>query len=134
MNEVVDGGDLIMLVIINALLCKIWLVAELLEHFQNLGLSRYVVFSDDQALVFADGLMNLEPPMLSDICSVISGLRVSVKYLPKKIRGFVRNELGQTKVTLQNLLVQLGSVRVFKRQVPADHGIKDNTTTPNIYL
>ena len=123
-----------MLVIINALLREILLISELLEHFQNLRLSGDMIFPNNKSFILANWVMKLEPPVFSYIGRRVTSIRISVKDPSQDVGGITRNKLRQREITLQNFLIELGGVWVFKRQVTANHGIKNNTTTPDIYL
>ena len=45
-----------------------------------------------------------------------------------------RQELGYFEVSCHNLLVKVGSFRVFKRQEATDHGVEDDSAGPDIRL
>jgi hypothetical protein len=65
-NEVVDGGHLVVLVVVYALLCIVLCESELLEHLQNHGFRGDAVLSDDQPFVLADRRVQLEPLVLAN--------------------------------------------------------------------
>jgi hypothetical protein len=76
----------------------------------------------------------LKPRMLSNGGNGCSLLRVCVKDLRKKITTLVRYEFRDLVVGTQDLLVQLGSFRIFKRQIPTNHCVKHNSWAPYISL
>lgn len=93
-NEVVNSGDLVVLIIINALLGVVGLEPELLDHLQDLGLGRDRVLPDDQSLVLADRLVLLEPPVPPDVHRRETGLRVRVQNFRENVSPVLRHKLG----------------------------------------
>jgi hypothetical protein len=80
-DKVVNSGHLIMLIIIYTFLCIVSLKPELLNHFKDFGLSGDRVLPDYQALILADGLKLLEPPVFAYVFSCEASVWVSVQNL-----------------------------------------------------
>lgn len=81
-KQVVNRCHLIMLIVINALLSIVRLKAKLLNHLQDLWLSRNIVLADDKAFILAYWLVLLEPSVLSDVTLGVASIRVCVQNVP----------------------------------------------------
>lgn len=68
-----------MLIIIYTFLCIVGLEPELLNHLKDFGFRRDRVLTDYQALVLADRLKLLEPPVLTYVLGGETSVWVSVQ-------------------------------------------------------
>jgi len=85
-------------------------------------------------VVFVLWLRKLVPGMLLHAFYVYSLLRVRHKDLRYEVFRFRRKELGKRILSSENLLIKVAGLLVFKRQVSAEHSIKDDTARPDIRL
>lgn len=72
--------------------------------------------------------------MVADICDANTGLRVSIEDLLNKVFALRGQELGHLIVSGHNLFVQIRSLWILEGKITCDHGVKDDTTRPNIGL
>ena len=72
--------------------------------------------------------------MLSDIFDCEASLGVSVQNFLDQVLAGSGDEAWDQVVTVQYLFVQSISIWIFKRQVAARHGIKDDAAAPNIRI
>lgn len=106
MNEVVDGGDLVVLVVVDAFLGEVTLKPELLNQLQDLGLRWNSILPDNEPLILADRLMQFEPAMESDLRRREAGLRVGIENLANEVASLARDELRKHIVTFKNFLIE----------------------------
>ena len=77
-------------------------------------------------------LVELVPRVLLEAFDVDSLLRISYEYLGDDVLSLRGQELGKSVVSIQNFLVQVRSLLVFKWQVSAQHSVQHHSTTPNV--
>ena len=93
MNEVVNSGNLIMFIIIDALLCIVSLESKLLDHFKDFLFGWDRILANDQSLVLTDRLILLEPPMPANVFCGKASVRVSVQHFRKDVPAILRYKL-----------------------------------------
>jgi hypothetical protein len=76
----------------------------------------------------------LEPRVLPDRGYGCAFLRIRVQNLGQDVAAFIGDKFWDLIVSAQNLLIKLGSFRILKRQVSADHGVEYNARAPDIGL
>lgn len=76
----------------------------------------------------------LVPRVVPDLRSFRPRLGVDVKYFLDHILALGRDEARYQIVAVEYFLIELACVRVFERQISADHGVEDDTQTPNVGL
>lgn len=59
---------------------------------------------------------------------------VSIEDLCQKISSFIGDKLRDLVVSAEDLFVELGSFRILKGQVAANHGIQHNSGAPDVRL
>ena len=72
--------------------------------------------------------------MLTYLLDPVTLTRLRLKNLRNKVRAIGWEEARDFEFSSHNLLVQVRRLRVFKRQEPADHSVKDDPATPDITL
>lgn len=72
--------------------------------------------------------------MLPDFCSSWASLGVDVKYFLNHVLALGRDKARYQIVTVEYFLIKLARIRVFERQVPADHCVEDDAQTPYVGL
>ena len=92
------------------------------------------VLSDNQSLVFANGLTHLVPRMFFNIIRSVSFIWVCFHYLSQQVGALFADVFGHRKLTAKDLLVKFVCVAVFKGQVACHHSIENNAWRPNIRL
>ena len=71
-----------------------------------------------------------EPCVRCDLFQAVSQLRIRHQNVRDKALYLVTDEASELVASIENFLVQALCVRVFERQVAADHCEKDDTCTP----
>ena len=79
-QEVIDGGHLVVFIIVETFLSIVLFKAKLLQHLEDGWLHWDDVLPYDQTLVLAHRLVQLEPRVLPDIFGSVAGVWVSVQY------------------------------------------------------
>ena len=62
----------------------------------------------------------------------VASVGISLQRLTNEVGAVRGQELGDFVVACENLLIQIGRFRVFKRQKPTDHRKQNHPTTPYI--
>ena len=70
--------------------------------------------------------------MVADVLHAVALLGVSVENPADQILALAGEELGKRVVSTHDLLVEVARLRVFKRQIAADHGVEDDTGRPDV--
>jgi hypothetical protein len=116
-------------------------VVLLLQQVQDLPIHWDLVHSNDDSLTKSSvkALVALywhliEPSMFPDITDGVPPVRISAENTLEQVSSFFRHKLGNLEISLQDLLIQLGCVRVFKGQVSTDECEHDDSTTPDIHI
>ena len=78
--------------------------------------------------------MSYEPRMCPDLFLGVSGFRICVQYFWNKIFRLAIHKTWYRVLTLEYFLVKLARIRIFKRQIPTDHGVQDHSTWPDVHL
>jgi hypothetical protein len=133
-DKVIDGRNLVVFVVVDALSRIVRLEAKLLQHLKNLRGCRDSVLANDQSLVLAHWLPELEPAVLADLGFGIAEFRVCVEHFRDHVCCIRGNKVRQSILAFEDLLVESRSVWVFERQISTDHSIKDDATTPDVNL
>ena len=80
-------------------------------------------------------MLNLSIPcVFSNVANLISFLRICIEHLRQQVLCIFRQELWYFKVAIENFLVQISRIWIFKWQVAADKGVKNYTTAPDVNL
>ena len=77
-------------------------------------------------------LVKLVPWMLLKSLNIDTFGGIGHENLLNDVLGIVREELWKRVISIHDLLVQVGCLLILKWQVPAEHGIQNDTTTPNV--
>jgi len=70
--------------------------------------------------------------MGSDFFNSISVSWLDLKNFAYEVATIGGEELGDLEVASQNLLVEIGSLRIFKREKSADHRVQDDAAAPDV--
>jgi len=138
-KEVVGGSDLVVFVVLDVGDCLVQVTVwtdprgrkAVLDLAQELFDHRHSVFANHDTLHFS-GLHLSVPLVGANVSHHESLLRVSVQHLPDQVLGRLGDDAWDQVVAVQNLLVELACIGVFEGEIPASHGVEDDTTAPNI--
>ena len=72
--------------------------------------------------------------MVADVLNAIPLLRISVQNPTDQVLALTGEELGKRVVSTHDLLVEVARLRIFKRQITADHGVEDDARRPDVRL
>lgn len=70
--------------------------------------------------------------MSEDISKGISRLWIGVENASDQIPAFVRNKFRDIELSAQDFFIQLNSILVLKRQVPANQRKENNPRRPDV--
>lgn len=76
--------------------------------------------------------VQLVPRVLTYLVDVYSLVRVSDEYASDHVPRLVREEVWRRVLRIQDLLVQVRGLLIFEWQVPAQHGVQDYSTAPQV--
>jgi len=110
----------------------LFLEAFLFQHVQNLLLIWYLVIAHNKTLIYAHGLVELKPWILTDVLNFETFFRVCVQHLLKHFLSIAADKARYLEFSTQNFLIKLRCVRVFEGQEATDQGKHDDATTPNV--
>lgn len=106
----------------------------LLQQFKDFLLIGDGVVAHYQAFVHANWLVLLKPGMSPNVSNFKTLLRVSVQYLFHQVLRILTHKARNLELPTENLLVELGGVRIFEGEVATDECEHDNPATPNVYV
>jgi len=138
-KEVISRSYLVVFVVLNVgdglVQVTVWTDTRggkaVLDLAQELFDHRHSVFANHNALHFYG--LHLSIPLVSaNVSDHESLLWVSVEDLSDEVFSRLRDDTWDQVIAVQDLLVELACVWVFERKVPTSHGVKDDTTAPNI--
>ena len=72
--------------------------------------------------------------MLAQTCNIYAFGWVCDKDFAENIAGILREELRNGVVSIEDFLVQIRRFLILERQIAAEHGIQNDTATPDIRL
>lgn len=105
-----------------------------LHPVENVAIDGYWVNANLDAFEVALALGQFEPGMLANLLDGVPLLRIRVQNAVEEVLGFVGNVIWRLEVSRQDLLVQVGRVRVFERQEAAYECKQDDAARPNIHV
>lgn len=132
--EVITRRYVVMLVCVDALEHVIFLEAELDQFIQDDSVDGDLGETDKDPSCDSRQDNCSVPSMLPNVSNSMSLLWVSVQNTAHHVSGVLRDELRDLEVATQDLLIQVARVRVFKWQVAADEGEKDDTNGPYVNM
>ena len=107
---------MVVAVIFYALLSILSVKVVLLQQpVEQLVLDRHLLLSREQALISVSILHLERPGVVSDVIYPVPLLWVSIKNSSDQIFALARQELRKSVLSSHNFLVQVGSLRIFKR-------------------
>lgn len=104
----------------------------ILHRVENGAIDRHRVHADLDALKVALTWYHFEPRVLSDLVDGVPLFGVRVEDAVKEVLGVFRDPLGRLKVSTEDLLVQVGRIRVLKRQISTDKCEEDDAAGPDV--
>ena len=100
--------------------------------FIKLIFDRHFLFSWEIAHI-SISIFNLKRPgMISNVVNCESSFWISVQYSSDQVLALARKEFWESILGAHNLFVKIRSFWILEGKIATDHGIKDNTTAPNI--
>ena len=133
-QQVIGGGDAVVLVGLNAPRGVIRVEAVLLQFLQDLLVDRDDVVPHDQSGFQWHAFGQLAPRMVVDLSDAVSLCGVDVQHLLYQILEVLAYKIREHEVSRKNLRVEFGSVVVLEGQGAADHGEEDDSARPDVHL
>ena len=131
-NQVVRSCQVVEFVTLNVLFALFNVdFVVFLQKLHYFGVYWDLVFTYDYAVLFFWRHL-VVPRVVSYVLYCVALGWIWVQNQVYQVFCVVRQKTGHFVVCLQNLLVQLLGVLIFKRQVAADHCVEDHTWRPNI--
>ena len=90
--------------------------------------------SNENASSYFGQLLACVPRVFADVLDPVSSLRVSLKNALYHVSGLFTNRFGNAELSIKNLFIKVGSIRIFKRQVATNQSEKNYAAWPNVYL
>lgn len=131
-EQVVAGRGVVVLVRIKATDRVLFRETFLLEHVQDHVLIRNLVITDDESLVHAHWLVELEPIMSPDFSDLEPLLWICIQDLLHQVLSALAHEARDLELPAQDFLIKLARVRVLEGKEPADQGEHYHAAAPNI--
>lgn len=76
--------------------------------------------------------MQLVPRMLSDSLNVYTLTGICNENTSNHVFGLIREKVRRLILSIKYLFIKIGRPLILKRKVPAEHGVQDDTTTPEV--
>lgn len=132
-KKVITGRNVIVFIGLDAFTSVMLVDSILYLHgVKNCIIDRHWVDANLDSFELAFTFYYFEPRVLPDLVDGVPLLGVCVEDAVEEVLGVVRHPLRRLEVGTQDLLVQVGGVRVLKGQISTDKREEDDTTRPNI--